>query len=69
MDIEGLPPRDAILKTLRWLNRRRGPAPAVLVGDLAGVPERTARHWLRQFESAGIVSRPSGPKSGWVVAV
>lgn len=54
---------------LRKLNRRCGPVFSTLLADLLGVNDRTMRYWLRKLEQAGLVERPYGPRSGWMVRV
>lgn len=56
-----------VLKELRTLNRVSGPVKGPILADLLGKSERTARYYLRQLEAAGLVQRPAGPRSGWMV--
>ena len=54
---------------VRALNRVAGPVVGSRLAELLGLPERTVRHWLRQLESAGYVTRPYGQRKGWVVCL
>lgn len=56
-----------ILAELRDLNRWRGPVPGSVLADFVARPERTVRWWLRRMERMGLVERPRGRCSGWVV--
>lgn len=56
-----------VLKHLRELNRRCGPVKAPVLADFLGKSERTARLYLAQLEQIGMVQRPAGPRSGWMV--
>lgn len=53
-----------VLELARWAG---GPVPAALVADHLGRSERTARHYLHRLERARVVTRPKGPRSGWMV--
>ncbi len=57
-----------LLETLHALNRWRGPTPGSALADFLAMPERTVRYHLRRLEQAGIVERPRGARSGYVVA-
>lgn len=56
-----------VLHRLRELNRRCGPVKAPVLADFLGKSERTARLYLAQLEQTGLVQRPLGPRSGWMV--
>lgn len=56
-----------VLRYLRELNRNTGLVISPLLADFLGKSERTARYYLRQLEAAGLVQRPAGPRSGWMV--
>ena len=56
-----------VLKHLRELNSWAGPVKAPRLADFLGKSERTARYYLAQLEGAGLVQRPAGPRSGWMV--
>lgn len=60
---------NVVLPKLRQVNQRRG---AVCASHLVAwmetpVSERALRNHLRAMESAGLVARPYGPRSGWMV--
>ena len=65
-----LPPspyeRGKVLGTLHDLNKISGPVRSPMLADHVGIPERTARLYLRRLENAGLVKRPHGPRSGWI---
>ncbi len=56
-----------LLETLHALNRWRGPTPGSALADFLAMPERTVRYHLRRLEQAGIVERPFGARSGYMV--
>lgn len=59
--------KDVVLKELRDLNYIVGPVIARVLAELNGWSERTTRDWLRRLEMAGLVGRPVGLRSGWMV--
>ena len=59
--------KDVLLPKLQELNRWAGAICAVLLADHTGIPERSARHYLKRMEKAGMVERPYGPRKGWFV--
>jgi DNA polymerase-3 subunit epsilon len=72
LSYEGGIARDAVkhaplLETLHTLNRWRGPTPGSALADFLAMPERTVRYHLRRLEKAGIVERPFGARSGYMV--
>ena len=58
--------KDVVLKALRDLNVAAGPVIARVLAELNGWSERTTREWLRRMETAGMVGRPGGDRSGWM---
>lgn len=58
--------KDVLLPKLLELNRWAGAIYAVLLADHIGIPERSARHYLKRMELAGAVSRPYGQRRGWI---
>ncbi|MAS33572.1 MAG: hypothetical protein CL610_06170 [Anaerolineaceae bacterium] len=60
--------RGPVVRVLQELNRwRRGPVISPLLADHLGISERTARLYLARLEREGLVQRPHGPRSGWMV--
>lgn len=58
--------KDVVLPRLKELNQAAGPVIARVLAELNGWSERTTREWLRRLESAGMVIRPMGDRSGWM---
>lgn len=65
-----LPPspyeRGPVLRVLHNLNETAGPVMSGMLADHVGIPDRTARLYLKRLENAGLVQRPDGPRSGWL---
>lgn len=61
--------KDIVLPKLRTVNRQVGAVCAAHLVAWMDVPvaERTLRNHLRALEAAGLVARPFGPRSGWMV--
>lgn len=63
-----LKPAAVHVLTVMAMLTRGLPARTVVIADACGWPPRTVRYYLAAAESAGLVHRPYGPKSGWKLA-
>lgn len=62
------PFEESLLKQLRSLNRTNGPVKGTILSQLIGRPLTTIYYYLHKLEDNRAVSRPNGPRSGWVAA-
>jgi predicted transcriptional regulator len=46
---------------------RGQPVPSIIITDMCCWSPRTVRYYLSIAERAGLVHRPNGPKSGWML--
>lgn len=63
-----LAPFERRLRTVISQHQITGPVASRVIAGQVNQPVRTVRYYLRQMESAGVIYRPSGRKSGYATA-
>lgn len=58
---------NVVLPALARVNAQQGAICAVHLAAYVTASERTLRKQLGRLERAGLVSRPYGPRNGWIV--